>query len=169
MLPAIEEEIASSGTQIAPLAIVGVGYNSLWQRDRQRYRHWAREFDRQATRLIGTLRRRGARQIVWVTLRQARRSVIPSSALWQYRAYSWYFPYVNERLHRLDKRRDDLVLADWAKVSNRRGVTYDAIHLNPTGQALMARTIRSSFEKEAARQLSAARTLALQACERAQS
>ena len=98
-------------------------------------RAWAERFDRQARALVRALRARGARQVVWVTLREAGRGVIPSGALWQFDAYAWYFPYVNERLRRLDRVRDDLVLAEWDRVSKRTGVTYDAIHLNPRGAA----------------------------------
>ncbi len=82
-----------------------------------------------------------------MTLRDAGRGVIPSGALWQFDDYAWYFPYVNERLRRLDRIRDDLVLAEWDRVSKRTGVTYDAIHLNPRGAALMARTIRAAIER----------------------
>jgi lysophospholipase L1-like esterase len=164
MVRLLEDELARAGTRIAPLAIVGVGYNSLWERGRSNYARWAGEFDRHARDLLRTLRRQGAEQIVWVTLRDARRGVIPGNSLWQYDKYAWYFPYVNERLQRLDRRRGDLVLADWAKVSNRPAVTYDAIHLNPEGQALMARTVRRAIEQEAARQLRAARRDARRAC-----
>jgi hypothetical protein len=45
-----------------------------------------------------------------------------------------------------------VVLADWTAVSNRPGLTYDSIHLNPTGGALMARTIRRAIRAEADRQ-----------------
>ena len=148
MIPAAEREIRGGG-RVAPLAIVGVGYNSLWERGRRNYRGWAERFDREARGLVRALRARGARQIVWVTLREAGRAVIPSRALWQYDAYSWYFPYVNERLRRLDRARDDVVLADWARVSKRVGVTYDAIHLNPRGARLMARTIRAAIDDAA--------------------
>ena len=79
-------------------------------------------------------------------LREAGRGVIPAGALWQYDAYAWYFPYVNERLRRLDRARDDLVLAEWDRVSKRTGITYDAIHLNPRGAALMARTIHAAID-----------------------
>ena len=41
------------------------------------------------------------------------------------------------------------MLAEWDRVSKRTGVTYDAIHLNPRGAALMARTIRAAIEAEA--------------------
>ena len=82
---------------------------------------------------------------MWVTLRDAGRGVIPSGALWQFDAYAWYFPYVNERLRRLDRARDDLVLAEWDRVSKRTGVTYDAI-VNPRGASLMARTIHAAID-----------------------
>ena len=75
-------------------------------------------------------------------------SAIPPDALWQHNRYAWYFPYVNERLRRLDRQRDDLVLAPWDEVSDRRGLTYDAIHPNPEGAALMARTIRQAIQAE---------------------
>ncbi len=166
MLGPLGEEIHEAGTPIAPLAIVGVGYNSLWERNRKNYEHWAREFDEQATSLVRTLRRQGAEQIVWVTLRDARRSVIPRSSHWQFDKYSWYFPYVNERLRLLDRRSSHVVLADWAKVSNRPGLTYDAIHLDPDGQALMARTIRQTFQGEATRQVATARAAAVDACKK---
>ena len=166
MIGALEEELRETDTPIAPLAIVGVGYNSLWERGRKNYRNWAREFDRHANDLVRTLRRQGAEQIVWVTLRDARRRVIPSDALWQFDKYAWYFPYVNERLRLLDKRSPYVVLADWARVSDRPGLTYDAIHLDPDGQALMARTIRQAFGREAERQVAVARAAAATACKR---
>jgi hypothetical protein len=78
--------------------------------------------------------------------------VIPPSARWQHDRYAWYFRYVNERLRRLDRVRDDLVLARWDRVSDRRGLTYDAIHLNPEGAALMARTIDRAIRDEGKRQ-----------------
>ena len=164
MVPKIEEDIRVGATRIAPLAIVGVGYNSLWERGRKNYRHWAQEFDRSVTKLVRTLRRQGAEQIVWVTLRTPRRSVVPVSSRWQFDKYSWYFSYVNERLRLLDARSPDVVLADWAKVSNRPGLTYDAIHLDPDGQALMARTIRKAIEEEGSHQRVAARAAAVSAC-----
>jgi hypothetical protein len=147
MLPAMEERIAAR-RRVARLVVLGVGYNSIWERHRRNYGTWARKFDGEARSLLAALRRKGAEQFVWVTLRDARRSVIPSSALWQHDRYAWYFPYVNQRLRRLDRRRDDLVLARWDQVSNRTGLTYDAIHLNPEGAALMARTIEAAIRDE---------------------
>jgi hypothetical protein len=151
MLPAMEERIAAK-ERVARLVVLGIGYNSIWERRRRNYGTWARKFDGEAKELLATLRQKGARQFVWVTLRDARRSVIPASAHWQYDRYAWYFPYVNERLRRLDRTRDDLVLARWDEVSDRRGLTYDAIHLNPEGAALMAGTIKQTIRAEAERQ-----------------
>jgi lysophospholipase L1-like esterase len=151
MLPAMEERIAAR-RKVARLVVIGIGYNSLWERGRRNYSQWASKFDSEAKELLATLRRKGARQFVWVTLRNARRSVIPPSAYWQHDRYAWYFKYVNERLRRLDRRRGDLVVAPWDKVSNRRGLTYDAIHLNPAGAALMAQTIQKAIQAEGKRQ-----------------
>jgi lysophospholipase L1-like esterase len=152
MLPAMRRRIAARTRPVARLVVLGVGYNSLWERKRRNYTTWARKFDSEAKALLRTLRRKGARQFVWVTLREARRTVIPASARWQHDRYAWYFPYVNERLRRLDRARDDLVLARWDQVSDRRGLTYDAIHLNPDGAALMARTIHRAIRDEGKRQ-----------------
>jgi hypothetical protein len=152
MLPAMEERMAARSRPVARLVVIGIGYNSLWERGRHNYSGWARKFDTEAKELLATLRRKGARQFVWVTLRGARRSVIPPGALWQHNRYAWYFPYVTERLRRLDRQRDDLVLAPWDQVSDRRGLTYDAIHLNPEGAALVARTIQQTIQAEGRRQ-----------------
>jgi lysophospholipase L1-like esterase len=150
MLPAMEERMAAR-ERVPRLVVLGIGYNSIWERRRGNYSTWARKFDGEAKELLATLRRKGARQFVWVTLRDARRAVIPSSARWQFDRYAWYFPYVNERLRRLERTREDLVLARWDLVSNKRGLTYDAIHLNPDGAALMARTIEQAI-RDASRQ-----------------
>ena len=62
----------------------------------------------------------------------------------QYDQYVWYFPYVNERLDLLIQRNPDVVLADWAAVSNQPGLTYDAMHLTGDGIRLMIDTIRGA-------------------------
>ena len=138
--------------RVAPLVVIGLGYNSLWERRRRRYSYWAGRFDREARRLVRVLRRLGARELVWVTLREPSKSVVPRRARGELRRYSWFFPYVNERLRRLDRRRKDLVLADWAAVSNKPGLTYDSIHCNRRGARLMGRTIRKAIRAEARRQ-----------------
>jgi lysophospholipase L1-like esterase len=152
MVRIAEQELRGARRRVARLVVVGLGYNSLWERGRRRYRYWAARFDREARRLLRTLERLGARQVVWVTLREPTPRTVPPSARDELGLYSWYFPYVNERLRRLDRRRDDLVLADWANVSRRPGLTYDSIHLNTKGAALMARTIRGAISSEGRRQ-----------------
>jgi hypothetical protein len=157
MLPAAERQLRAAGRRVAPLVVVGIGYNTLWERNRRRYDFWAARFDREAAQLLQTLRRLGARQFVWVTLREPKAQFLTPLGRSELREYSWYFPYANERLRALDRARDDLVLADWAAVSDRRGLTYDSIHLTARGGLLMARTIRSAIDAEAARQARARR------------
>jgi len=137
---------------VAPLVVIGIGYNSLFQRHRRRYSYWAKRWDREAAWLLRVLRRKGARQFVWVKLREPTPRTVPRYAIGELRYYSWYFPYVNERLRRLDRRRKDLVLANWTKVGNRNGITYDSIHLNSRGGELMARLIHRTIAREARRQ-----------------
>jgi len=152
MIGVAAAELRGRGLPVARLAVVGLGYNSLWERGRRRYRVWAKRFDGEARKLLRTLHRLGARQVVWVTLREPTQRTVPPQAADELGQYSWCFPYVNERLRRLDRRRDDLVLADWARASDRPGMTYDTIHLNPTGAAVMAKTIWKTVSREARRQ-----------------
>src|SRR3954468_16177021 len=152
MLPAADQEIRSRNMHLAPLVVVGIGYNTLWQRHRYRHRYWAARFDREANHLLHTLFAHGAQQVVWVTLRRAnRRTTRPNrwGELWQ---YSWYFPYVNERLFALDRQRSRVVLARWDEAGGRPDVTYDTIHLNALGGRLMQRLIERTIYAEARRQ-----------------
>ena len=56
--------------RVAPTVIVAVGYNSIWERNRHNYDHWAAQFDAQADRIVAQLRSLGAQEIVWVTVRE---------------------------------------------------------------------------------------------------
>jgi hypothetical protein len=152
MVGVAERELRGNRGRIAPLVIVGLGYNSLWERRRRRHAHWAARFDAESQRLLRTLRRLGARQIVWVTLREPSADTVPPAARGQLGQYSWYFPYVNGRLRYLDRRHDDVVLTNWKVASDRSGLTYDSIHLNTVGAELMARTIWRTVSEEARRQ-----------------
>ncbi len=144
MLHQSNNELVAANTPVGATVIVGLGHNSLWERDRANYDRWAAKFDREADALISTLESLGASKIVWVTLREPSESVIPPEGRKQYQAYVWYFPYVNERLRLLAQRHPDLVLADWAAVSNQSGLTYDAMHLTSSGIRLMIDTIRGA-------------------------
>lgn len=157
MIGIAERELQASRRRAAPLVVVGLGYNSLWERGRRNYDTWAARFDAEAERLVNTLRRRGALQVVWVTLREPRASFLTPTGRSELNRYSWYFPYANERLHALNRRRSDVVLADWAAVSKRPGLTYDSIHLTAKGGVLMGRTVRAAINAEARRQARARR------------
>ncbi|MGZ8613270.1 MAG: hypothetical protein ACXWX4_01160 [Actinomycetota bacterium] len=130
------------GDRLDEVVVVALGYNSLWRRNRVDYDYFASRFDREAARLVRVIRAKGGRKIVWVTLREASRPNVPPDGREQHATYAWYFPYVNERLDRLDRRFGDVVLADWAKISNRTDITYDAFHLDPDGALLYSRLIR---------------------------
>jgi hypothetical protein len=152
MIGIAARELRASGRRVAPLVVVGVGYNSLWEHDRRNYDRWAARFDAEANRLVDTLRRLGALQVVWVTIREPKAHFLTPAGRGELHLYSWYFPYANERLRALDRRRDDVVLADWTAVSDRPGLTYDSIHLTAKGGVLMARTVRRALDAEARRQ-----------------
>ena len=143
MLDDADEDISAAGGQVGETVIMGLGHNTLWEKDRANFDNWARKFDREADALVATLERLGATKIVWVTLREPSESVIPAEGEKQYRLYVWYFPYVNERLRLLVERHPEIVLADWAAVSNQEGLTYDAMHLTGSGIRLMIDTIRT--------------------------
>ena len=117
MLDDADEDISASG-RVGDTVIMGLGHNTLWEKDRANFDNWARKFDREADALVATLERLGATKIVWVTFREPSESVIPPQGAKQYRLYIWYFPYVNERLRLLVQRHPDIILADWAAVSN---------------------------------------------------
>ncbi len=145
-------QLRAQGRRVAPLVVVGLGYNSLWERDRRNYSKWATRFDSHASVLVRTLRGLGARQIVWVTLRELRPGLVPPGGHDQFARYAWYFPYVNNRLRRLDRRRRDTVIAKWHIAADRPGLTYDAIHTNTVGSRVMSRTIWRRVSREARRQ-----------------
>lgn len=151
MLDVAEREIRAR-TRVPALVVIGVGHNSLWEKGRRNHARWARRFDSQARRLLATLRARGARQFVWVTLRHPTSANTPRSGYFQISQYGWYFPYVNERLRALARERDDLILADWTRAGRDPGLTYDAIHLTARGAAKMAATIEDAIRGEERRQ-----------------
>jgi hypothetical protein len=110
---------------------------------------WARRFDAEAGRLLRTLRAAGAEQVIWVTLRHVTAANTPRSHWNELGWYRWYFPYANERLRRLDRQRNRVVLADWAREGGALGVTYDTIHLTSHGGRLMQRLIERTLYAEA--------------------
>jgi peptidoglycan/LPS O-acetylase OafA/YrhL len=144
MVQQANNALIAANAPVGETVVVGLGHNSLWERDRANYDEWARKFDEPAEALIATLESLGAKRIIWVTLREPSADVIPPAGRKQFDAYVWYFPYVNERLRLLAQRHPDVTLADWAAVSNQKGLTYDAMHLTTSGTRLMIDTIRSA-------------------------
>ncbi len=70
MLDDARDEIEADGRPVGPTVVLGVGHNTLWERDRTDYDRWAARFDRQADELLATLRGLGATRFVWITLRE---------------------------------------------------------------------------------------------------
>ena len=157
MIRIAERELSAAGRRVSPLVVVGLGHNTLWERDRRNYDTWAARFDAESRKLVATLRRLGARQIVWVTLREPRPAIVPPGSGAELDRYAWYFPYVNARLRKLDSERDDLSLADWTTAADRPHITYDTMHCNARGALLMGRTIKRAINAEARRQARGAR------------
>ena len=121
---------------IPPVAVIALGYNSLWEKERRNFGRWAERFDREAEAMIAALKSRGAQKVIWVLLREVTLDNVPKGREREVER-SWYFPYVNERLRALVERTPDVVLADWATAGSQPGLTYDFIHLNTKGSKLM--------------------------------
>ncbi len=138
MVKKAREIFVEAGTPVGDDVVIGLGYNSLWEHDRVNYDNWAAQFDREAEELLTTLSGLGAKRFVWVTVREPDRDIIPKGSAKEYQQYAWFFPYVNERLRLLAERRPDVVLADWAAISNVPGITGDLIHLNAEGFRMMS-------------------------------
>jgi formylglycine-generating enzyme required for sulfatase activity len=129
---------------LGSVAVVALGYNSLWQKDRQNFQLWSDRFDKNIYDMLAALKQRGVHKVIWVLLRELTPQLVPNNgvATTQYQKYSWYFPYVNERLRAAKQRHPDLALADWTTAARVSGITYDAIHLNPRGGDLMVNVVR---------------------------
>jgi hypothetical protein len=132
------------GRNVGSVVVVGVAYNSLFEKNRRNFDRWAAIWDREAETLLADLRARGAKKIVWVTLREPTPDIVTDRGRSQYGLYAWFFPYVNERLRALAERHPEIALADWRAVSDIPGVTYDLIHLSNPGVKLMTSTITAA-------------------------
>lgn len=126
---------------VGSVVVVGLAYNSLFEKDRKNFERWSGVWDKSAEHLLSDLKACGAKKIVWVTLRDPSPELVTEAGREQYQQYAWFFPYVNERLFALAERHPELALADWRAVSNVPGLTKDLIHLDPAGVSLMTTTI----------------------------
>jgi peptidoglycan/LPS O-acetylase OafA/YrhL len=141
MVKQVVPEFLKNRQEVPSVVVIGVAYNSLFEKNRKNYDRWAALWDKEAERLLSDLRARGAKKFVWVTLREPSPAVVTDRGRSQYQLYAWFFPYVNERLRALVVRHPEVALADWRAVSDKPGVTYDLIHLSSMGAKLMTRII----------------------------
>jgi peptidoglycan/LPS O-acetylase OafA/YrhL len=131
-------ELLDDVTTIGDVVVVGLGHNSLWERKAANYEKWAGRFDAEADAFVKRLRELGVKKVVWVTIREPDKSIVPKGWYEQYNRYAWYFPYVNERLYLLHERWPQFIsVADWTSISNQPGITGDLIHLNMKGIRMM--------------------------------
>ena len=144
----VEPRLASNPEWFGDHVVMAAGYNAPLVSGSQMD---AAEFDRQLDSMMATLTNAGVKHVHWVTLREVDPQYISGSAWRQIQPYYWYFPLVNERLEAALARHPNLTLVDWAANANQPGLTYDAIHLNPTGARLYASLIRQSVDAAATR------------------
>ena len=89
---------------VGSVVVIGLGYNSLFEKDRKNFERWSGVWDRGAERLLADLKACGAKKLVWITLREPSPELVTEAGRDQYREYAWFFPYVNERIHALAAR-----------------------------------------------------------------
>lgn len=131
-------EYVAPRAQVPDVVVVATGYN---------YPFWdPARFDRSVDDMLAALQARGAKHVIWVTLREVKPQYVSASAWAQVQPYYWYFPTVNAHLRAAQQRHPELILADWAAIADRPGVTYDAIHLNRDGTALMGELLRREVD-----------------------
>ena len=129
-------QLTSNRSAIGDHVVIGSGYN---------YPYWdPARFDRSIDAMVDTLVAAGVEHVYWVKLREVKPEYVSASAWRQGLKYLWYFPTVNQHLERAVQRHPNLTLVDWAAAADQPGLTYDAIHLNPTGAALYSHLIASA-------------------------
>ncbi len=129
----VRPQLAANPQMFGDHVVIAGGYN---------YPYWdPARFDRSIDSMIATLTAAGVGHVYWVTLREVKPEFVSTSAWNQVQPYYWYFPTVNDHLERALDRHPNLTLIDWAEAADRPGITYDAIHLNPTGAALYSSLI----------------------------
>jgi hypothetical protein len=145
MIPNAVQALRQQPGAAAPVTVVGLGHNSVWEKDRKNFARWSVQFDKSVGDMLALLRQRGTRKIVWLTLRELTPDLLPKSDVssFVYREWAWWFPYANERLRAIKQQHPDMALADWTTVARRPGITYDGIHVNVRGAELMTTLLRA--------------------------
>ena len=145
------EQLVSQYVQYQPLsmfgdsAIVAAGYN---------YPYWdPPRFDRSIDTMVNALKAKGVKRIFWVTVREVKPAFFSgwNSLSSNYKILYGKYPQLNGQLRAALGRHPELSLIDWADVSDRTGLTYDAIHLNTTGAGIYAQLAATTVGKAATR------------------
>ncbi len=135
----IRPRLATNPEWFGDHVVIAAGYNfPYWDHAR---------FVREVDSMVDTLTAAGVKHVYWVTLREVKREFVSGAGWRQIQPYSWYFPTVNVLLEQALERHPNLHLVDWAAAADRSDITYDAIHLNPTGAELFSNLIRSSIDQ----------------------
>ena len=148
------EQLATNYVQYQPQnlfgdhAIVAGGYN---------YPYWdPPRFDRAIDQMVNTLKAKGVKHIYWITMREVTPALFSgwNSLSGAYKTLYLAYPGANNQLRNAQLRHPELSIIDWAAVAEQTGLTYDAIHLNPTGAArystLAANTVKTGATRVAA-------------------
>ena len=145
------EQLVSQYVQYQPLsafgdsAIVAAGYN---------YPYWdPPRFERSIDLMVNTLLSKGVKRVFWVTVREVKPIYFSgwNSLSSAYKKLYQAYPALNAQLRAALARHPELSLIDWADVSDRTGLTYDAIHLNNTGAAIYSQIAASMITTAASR------------------
>ncbi len=55
---------------VGTIVVVGLGYNSQFEKDRKNDARWTALWDHRAEHLLRSLKQRGAKKVIWLTLRE---------------------------------------------------------------------------------------------------
>ncbi len=134
----IRPRLATNPEWFGEHVVIAAGYNfPYWDHHR---------FVREVDSLVDTLTAAGVEHVYWVTLREIDPQYVSAAAWRQVQPYYWYFPDVNRLLDQALERHPNLSLIDWRAAADRPDITYDAIHLNPTGAALYSSLVRAAVD-----------------------
>ena len=97
--------------------------------------------------MVRTLLGKGVKHIYWVTAREVSPAYYSgwNGLTAAYKLLYSKYPVLNSQLRNATLRHPSLSIIDWASISDRTGITYDAIHLNNTGAAAYSQIAASTI------------------------
>jgi hypothetical protein len=120
----------SHRNEIGDVAIVGTGYN---------YPVWDPPlFDAWIDQMMQRLTSAGAHHVIWATLREPPLGNHGVVSVWEKAHIAENYPHANAQLRAAQARWPQLVIADWNAIARDDGLTWDGLHLTPSGASLMA-------------------------------